>query len=136
MRDLGERDRHIFGLPAVNESARVGADEEAPMAIGGPLLDPERRQARRKEIKQLDVGGVGFRRSSASTRLIGVAQAVPTNTRWPGLTASTAASADKSLFETCSRDDPKPRILAYLPTNKPRRDFAFTYCLGATNHPN
>jgi hypothetical protein len=30
------------------------------------------------------------------------------------LTTSTAASADRSLFEICSRDDPKPRISAYL----------------------
>ena len=55
-----------------------------------------------------------LRRSKASTSVNGAAQAVPTNTRWPGLTTSAAASAGKSLFEICSRDDPKPRISAYF----------------------
>jgi hypothetical protein len=56
MRDLGKRDRHILGLPAANERACVGADEEAPMAVGRPLIDPERLQARCQEIEELDVG--------------------------------------------------------------------------------
>ena len=34
MRNLRERDRHIFRLPAMHERAHVGADEEAAMAIG------------------------------------------------------------------------------------------------------
>ena len=110
MRDLGERDRHIFGLPAMHERAHVGADEEAAMAIGGPLLDPERLQARGQEIEELDVGRVGFRRSSASTRLIGVAQAVPTKTRWPGFTTSTAASAEHSLSAISASCGPSLRV--------------------------
>ena len=34
VRDLGERDRDIFGLPTVNERAHVRPDEEAAVAIG------------------------------------------------------------------------------------------------------
>jgi hypothetical protein len=110
MRNLGKRDRDIFGLPTVNERAHVRPDGEAAVAISRPPLDPKRLQTRCKEIKC----GVGLRRSRASTSVNGVAQAVPTNTRWPGLTTSTAASADRSLFEICSRDDPKSRNAACL----------------------
>ena len=60
MRDLGERDRHILGLPAMHHRALVGADEEAAMAIGGSALDPERLQARGQEIEELDVGRSGL----------------------------------------------------------------------------
>ena len=31
------------------------------------------------------------------------------------MTTSTAASAGRSLFEICSRDDPKPRTDSYIP---------------------
>ena len=34
VRDLGERDRDIFGLPTVHERAHVRPDEEAAVAIG------------------------------------------------------------------------------------------------------
>jgi hypothetical protein len=55
MRDLGERDLHILGLPIVQERAHVRADEEASMAIGGRPLDPEERQTRRQEMEELDI---------------------------------------------------------------------------------
>jgi hypothetical protein len=56
MRNLGERDRHIFRLPAMHQRAHVGADEEAAMAVGGRPFDPERLQARGQEMEQLHVG--------------------------------------------------------------------------------
>ena len=55
MRDLGERDRDIFGLPTLNERARFRADEETAVVISRLLLDPKWPQTSRKEIKQLDV---------------------------------------------------------------------------------
>src|SRR6185437_11964826 len=55
IRDLGERDRDIFGLPTLNERARFRADEETAVVISRLLLDPKWPQTSRKEIKQLDV---------------------------------------------------------------------------------
>lgn len=55
IRDLGERDRDIFGLPTVNERAHFRADEETAVVISRLLLDPKWPQTSRKEIKQLDV---------------------------------------------------------------------------------
>ena len=55
IRDLGERDRDIFGLPSADESAHFRANEETTVVINGLLLDPKWRQTSRKEIKQLDV---------------------------------------------------------------------------------
>ena len=57
IRDLGERDRDIFGLPTVNERAHFRADEETAVVISRLLLDPKWAQTSRKEIKQLDVRG-------------------------------------------------------------------------------
>src|SRR5262249_1953465 len=55
IRDLGERDRDIFGLPTLNERARFRADEEAAVVISRSLLDPKWPQTSREEIEQLDV---------------------------------------------------------------------------------
>ena len=55
VRDLGKRDRDIFGLPTLNERARFRADEETAVVISRLLLDPKWPQTSRKEIKQLDV---------------------------------------------------------------------------------
>src|SRR6185295_11419391 len=55
IRDLGQRDRDIFGLPSMDERAGFRADEETTVVISGLLFDPKWRQTSCKEIKQLDV---------------------------------------------------------------------------------
>src|SRR6476620_95973 len=78
-------------------------------------------------MKQLDVRRDRLSALKRLNRVNGAAQAVPANTRWPGLTTSTAALADRSLFESCSRDDPKPRISAYFTAVS--LNWATSYCV-------